>query len=78
MLRNILYKKYDDSIREIKTKKKILDIKSLYLYELGLFMFKFNINLLQHNFDNYYKSIKNVHNYHTRIKKKSYLDLTAK
>ena len=29
-------------------------------------MFKFNNNLLPDNFKNYYKSVKNVHNYHTR------------
>ena len=65
-LRCIHYKKYDDSVRELKSQKKILNVESLYLYELGLFMFKFNNNLLPDNFKNYYKSVKNVHNYHTR------------
>ena len=65
-LRCIHYKKYDDSVRELKTQKKILDVESLYLYELGLFMFKFNNNLLPANFYNYSKSVKNVHNCHTR------------
>ena len=60
------YKKYDNSVRELKTQKKILDVKSLYLYEIGLFMFKFNNNLLPDNLKNYYKSVKNVNNYQTR------------
>ena len=59
------YKKYNDSVRELKTQK-ILNVKILYLYELGLFMLKFNDNLLPANFNNYYKSVKNAHNYHTR------------
>ena len=29
-------------------------------------MFKFNNNLLPDNFNNYYKNVKNVHNYHTK------------
>ena len=41
-------------------------IKDVYLYELYLFMFKFNNNLLPDNFKDYYKSIKNVHKNHTR------------
>ena len=65
-LRCIHYKKYDDSVTESKTQKKILDLESLYLYELGLFMFKLKNNFLPANFTNYYKSVKNVNNYHTR------------
>ncbi len=36
------------------------------MYELGIFMFKFNNKLLPANFNDYFKSIKNIHNYHTR------------
>ena len=61
-LRCINYKKHDDIVRQLKSQKKILDVQSLYLYELGLF--KFNNNLLP--VKKYYISIKNVHNYHTR------------
>ena len=68
-LRSNHYKKYDDSVRELKAQKKISNIESLYLYEIGLFMFKFNNNLLPDNFKNYYKSVKSVHNYHTRSSK---------
>ena len=50
----IHFNKYDDSLRELKSQKKILDVKSLYIYEVGLFMF--NNNLLSPNFDNLYKS----------------------
>ena len=46
-LRCIHYKKHDDSVRELKTQKKNLDVENLYLHELGLFMFKFNNNLYQ-------------------------------
>ena len=53
-LRCIHFKKYDDSLRELKTQKKILDVKSLYIYEVGLFVF--SNNLLSPNFDNLYKS----------------------
>ena len=35
-LRCIHHKKYDDSVREIKTLKKLLLDESLYMYELGL------------------------------------------
>ena len=62
-LRCIHYKKYDDSVRELKTQKKILDVESLYLYELGLLMIKFNKKFLPSNSDNYYKSVKNVYNH---------------
>ena len=65
-LRCIHYMKYDDSVRKLKTEKKILNVESLYLYELGIFMFKFKNNLLPANFNCYFKSIKNIHNYHTR------------
>ena len=62
-LRCIHYKTYYDSVRELKTQKiKILDVKSLYLYEIRLFMFKFNNNLLPDKFKNYNKSVKNVYN----------------
>ena len=44
-LRYVHYKKYDGSVRELKNLKKILDVESLYLYELGLSMFKFYNNL---------------------------------
>ena len=57
--------KYDNTVRKKKLKKK-LNVKSLYLYELGIFMFKFKNNLLPANFNCYFKSIKNIHNYHTR------------
>ena len=63
-LRCINYKKHDDIVRQLKSQKKILDVQSLYLYELGLF--KFNNNLLPNNLKNYYKSVKNFHNNHTR------------
>ena len=69
---------YDD-VRELETQKKVFSVKSLYLYELRLF--KFNNNLLPANFDNYYKCVKNVHNYHTKSSEKknsSYIDSTAK
>ena len=58
----------------------MLGVKSLYLYELGLFMFKFNNSLLPANFNNYFKSVKNVHNYYTRSSENIlfYLDTTAK
>ena len=51
----------------------MLGVKSLYLYELGLFMFKFNNSLLPANFKKYYKSVKNVHNYHTRSSENNFL-----
>ena len=41
-LRCMHSKKYDDSVRKLKQKKKVL---SLYLYELGLVIFKYNNNL---------------------------------
>merc|ERR1712240_245682 len=49
--------KYDDSVKKLKTEKKI-NVESLYLYELGIFMFKFKNDLLPANFDYYFKSIK--------------------
>ena len=52
------YKKCDACVRELKTQKKKLGVKNLYLYELDLFMFKINNNLLPANFDNFYKSVK--------------------
>ena len=43
----------------MKTSEKIkLGIESLYLYDLGLFIFIFNNNLLPANFDDYYKNVK--------------------
>ena len=57
-------KENDDSVRELKTQKKIRCWKSVSIF--FSFMFKFNNNLLPDNFQNYYKSVKNVHNYHTR------------
>ena len=42
-------------VKTIKNSEKILGVKSLYLYELGLKIFKFNNNLLPANFDSYYK-----------------------
>ena len=51
-LRCIHYKNCDDNVRQLKTQKKILGVESLYLYELCLFKFKFNNNLLPANFDN--------------------------
>ena len=43
-------------------------------------MFKFNNDLLPDNLNNYSKSVKNVHNYHTRSLEAnfSYLDSTEK
>ena len=40
-------------VKELKTHKKIFDIKSLYLYELGMFIFMFNNNFLLAKFNNY-------------------------
>ena len=37
--------------------KKILNFKSPYFYELGLFIFKFNNNLLPASFNDYFKSV---------------------
>ena len=62
----------------IKNSEKISYVEYLYPYELGLF--KFNNNLLPAYFNIYIKSVRNVHNYHTRSSEIffSYLDLTAK
>ena len=60
-LRCLHYKKYDDSVRLSKTKKN-KNVKSLYVYELSLFMFKFNKSLLPASFNDYFK---NTHKYHT-------------
>ena len=46
------YKKYDDSVRELKTQKKKA-VESLYLQGLGQFMLNFNKNLLTAKFNNY-------------------------
>ena len=45
---------------------------SLYLYELGLFIFKFNNNLLPASLNNYFKSVKKIHNYLTRSSEINY------
>ena len=78
-LRCTHYKKYDDSVRELKTQRKLLGVVSLYLYKLDLFIFNFNNNFIPANFNSYLKNVKNVHNYHTRSSETyfSYLDSTA-
>ena len=68
-LRCIHHKKYDESVRKIRLEKKLLNVKSMFFHELGLFMFKFKNNMLPSNFNNYFKSIKNVHKYNTRSSK---------
>ena len=50
----------------IKKSDKNIRFKCLYLHKLGLFVFKFKNKLISANFNNYYKNIKNVHNYHAR------------
>ena len=52
-LKCIPYKKNSDSVKKLKTQKKILDVKNLYLYELDLFTVKFNNNLLPAKFGSY-------------------------
>ena len=44
----------------------ILNVKSLLLYELGLFVFNFNNKMLAASFYECFKSIKNINNNHTR------------
>ena len=53
-LRCIHFNKHNDSLGELKSQKKILDVKSLYIFEVGLFMF--NNNLLSPSFEKLYKS----------------------
>ena len=42
------------------------------LYELVLFIFKFNKNLLPASFSDYFESVKNILNYHTRYSKTNF------
>ena len=57
--------KYDSRVRKFKTQKKILNVENLYLYELGMFIFKTNNNLFTVSF-NYYLKIKKCLNYYTK------------
>ena len=45
-------------VLEIAKLKKKLNVKSLYLYEIGLLMIKSNNNLLPANFNYYLKTVK--------------------
>ena len=68
----IQYKKYDNSVRKLNTVKKILNVESLYLCELGCCIFKFNNNFLPPRFNDYFISVKNIHNYHTKSSETNY------
>ena len=71
-LRCIHYKKYNESVSNLKITKKVLNVENLFKYELGVFMFKFINNLLPINFRCYFKSINKVHNHSTRTSKTNF------
>ena len=71
-LRCIHYKKYNESVSNLKITKKVLNVENLFKYELGVFMFKFINNILPINFRCYFKSINKVHSHSTRSSKTNF------
>lgn len=54
------------------TELRMLSISDIQKYQLGIFMYKYNNNLLPLNFKNYFILIDDVYNYNTRSKGKLY------
>ena len=71
-LRCMHFKKWNESIRSIKTTKKILNVKNMFKYDLGVFMYKFRRNMLPVNFKPYYTEINKIHQHLTRFSAENY------
>ena len=71
-IRCIHFKKYNESVSNLKITKKVLNVENLFKYELGVFMFKYINNFLPVNFNCYFKSINKVHSHSTRSSKTNF------
>ena len=71
-LRCMYFKKWDESIKSIKITKKILNVKNMFKYDLGVFMYKFRRNMLPVNFKPYFTEINKIHKHLTRFSAENY------
>ena len=60
-LRCIHFKGWNESVNSIKIEKKILDVKNMFKYELGVFMHKFKRDTLPVNFNPFFKRVNKIH-----------------
>ena len=56
------------SIDRLYQKHKLLKVADVYKYELGKFMYLYNVKALPEIFDNYFLSLNQYHDYNTRNK----------
>ena len=64
-----IYNDYDNTLNnhsKLVFKHKILNVKDLYLFQLGQFMYKYNINALPNIFNSIFHKNQSFHNYPTR------------
>ena len=65
-IRIISHSGYRDHTAPLFKKLKLLNLKNIYFYQIGLFMFKFHHGLLPPIFNNMFQNNSNVHSYPTR------------
>ena len=71
-LRCIHSKDRNESVKSIKIEKKILDVKNMFKYEVGVFMHKFKRDTLPVNFKPYFTNVNKMHNHLTRFAETNY------
>ena len=63
----INFKNWKENFSKKTFTKKILDVKSMFKFDLGFFMHKLNRDILPVNFKPYFTNINKIHNHLTKF-----------